>query len=83
MHAPVWAMLGAGCAAWPESLSSLIVPDRLIRGESCCVSIATDRVSVSPLNLSLHAGGKGVQARAEEGVPGKEGEAIFREAEGA
>lgn len=29
------------------------MPDRLIRGESCCVSIATDRAGVSPLNLSL------------------------------
>ena len=40
------------------------MPDRLIRGESCCVSIATDRGSVSPLNLSLHTGMEGVQAGA-------------------
>lgn len=37
------------------------MPDRLIRGESCCVSIATDRGSVSALNLSLHTGMEGVQ----------------------
>lgn len=44
---------------------SLIMPDRLIRGESCCVSITTDRLSVSPLNLSHHTGRQGVQAGAE------------------
>ena len=38
------------------------MPDRVIRGESCCVSIATDRGSVSPLNLSLHTGMERVQA---------------------
>ena len=51
----------SGCrAGWPGS--SLIMPDRLIRGESCCVSITTDRGSVSALNLSLHTGMEGVQA---------------------
>lgn len=55
----------AGCER-PGSHGSLIMPDRLIRGESCCVSIATDRESMSPLNLSLHTGRKGVQAREEE-----------------
>lgn len=49
-----------GCER-PESRSSLIMPDRLIRGESCCVSIATDRASVSPLNLSHLTGRKGMQ----------------------
>ena len=37
------------------------MPDRLIRGESCCVCIATDRASVPPLNFSLHTGRKGMQ----------------------
>lgn len=49
-----------GCE-WPESQGSLIMPDRLISGGSCCISIATDRASVSPLNLFLHTGKKGVQ----------------------
>lgn len=73
----------AGCTEWPETHSSLIMPDRLIRGESCCVSIATDRVSVSPLNLSLHTGRKGVQARTEEEGPGREGKEVLGEAEAA
>lgn len=74
----------AGCTERPESPSSPTMPDRLIRGESCCISITTDRVSVSPLNLSLHAGRKGVQARAEEeGPAGREGEEVLAEAEGA
>ena len=38
------------------------MPDRLIRGESCCISITTDNGSVSALILSLHTGMEGVQA---------------------
>lgn len=55
-----------GCER-PESRSSLIMPDRWIRGESCCVSIATDRASVSPLNLSHLTGRKGMQAARRRG----------------
>lgn len=51
----------AGWAEWPESQGSLIMPDRSIRGESCFVPIATDKESMSPLNLSIHTGRKRVQ----------------------
>lgn len=56
------------------------MPDRLIRGESCCVSIATDREAVSPLNLSLHTQGwRGVQAGVGwRGLGGCQGEAGLR-----
>lgn len=50
----------AGWAEWPESQGNVIMPDRLIRGETCFVSIATDRESMSPLNLSAHTGRKRV-----------------------
>lgn len=68
------SLLGRLGCAWPESHCSLIMPDRLIRGASCCVSITTDKASMPPLNLSLHTGTEGLQAGAGEEGPGMEGE---------
>lgn len=58
------------CVSWLEAVSCwagwvvsslslavcLIMSDRLIRGESYCVSITTDRVNMFPLNLYPPAG---------------------------